>query len=478
MSYEPKLLTRSWEDNFLFELKPKEPWLAIFGLVLFVGMSLIVGGPVAIAAFPLGSLLVGWLLYRRYPILYCGFVWWLWFVGPLVRRIIDYRCGYLTPGPWTLTAALVTSISVLTLVKYLPRAYKYGGTFCTIAFVCCIYGWIISVVNDGFVDRGLFILLEWLGPVSFCFHLLVNWRDYPRYRQNIQRIFLWGTLALGIYGLIQYVFAPQWDRFWLEQIGTDGTLSFGIPEPFGIRVSSMMDAPQTFASMITVGLILLYSRERGRNLWANGIGYLSFLLSLARASWLGWLVSISVLFPSLKNKLKIRLLTSIFLVVLIILPVTTIEPFSTVISERFESFTDTEEDGSYEARLEGYSRLIGVAMGEYVGKGIKNPIEPDVELKTDFVVFDNGILTLLFSLGWIGGLPYTLSMLLPLAPIRQTYLKNNDLFVNATFAIIVGLLAQIMLKTINSSSMGMILWGFLGIGMSARNYYSYQNQQK
>lgn len=475
MNPQQKLSKKLW-DSDLLDFQPREPWLAILGLAFFVGLSLVAGGAIAIVTFPLGSLLVGWLLYSRYPLLYCGFTWWLWFAGSLVRRIIDYRCGYLTPGPWTLTATLVTSISVLSLIKYLPIAHKQNGVPFVIASSCCLYGWIISLVNDGFVDRGIFILFEWLAPIAFAFHILLQWRDYPRYRQNMQRTFVWGALIMGSYGIIQYIVAPSWDRFWINRIDELGTKSFGLPEPFGIRVSSMMDSPQSFAAMITACLLLVLSVQQSRNLWANGIGYLSFLLSLARSAWLGWFVSMFIFFQALKLQLKIRLLVSIFLGILMIFPVTRIEPFSTVISERIESFTNTETDTSYKARLGGYSQLIDLAATEFTGKGIKNPIEPDVDLKVNFVVFDNGILTLLFSLGWVGSTPYVLSIVLLVVQIRQSSLKNKDLVLSAAYALIVGSISQIFLKTITNGSMAMILWGFIGIGMCGQNYYLYLSQ--
>ncbi|MCG8363360.1 MAG: O-antigen ligase domain-containing protein, partial [Pseudanabaenales cyanobacterium] len=70
------------------------------GLVLFLALGFLIGaGRFLVLLFPLGSIVVGVFLYRRYPIFYVGFTWWLWFLGPLVRRLIDYQSGHLTYGP-------------------------------------------------------------------------------------------------------------------------------------------------------------------------------------------------------------------------------------------------------------------------------------------------------------------------------------------------------------------------------------------
>ena len=461
-------------NNLLFELQPIKAWRAILTMAVAIALSLLAGGSVAIITFPLASLAVGWLLYRRYPLLYCGFTWWMWFIGPLIRRIIDLRCGYLTPGPWLLTPVLVTSLSILTLLKHLPKAHKQGGLPFIIAACCTLYGYLLTLIEDGLSDQVIVVFLTWLVPICFGFHLFIHWQDYPRYRQNIQRTFLWGVLFMGFYGIVQYVLAPPWDGFWLAEIRRMGTLSFGIPEPFGIRVSSSMGSPQDFAATMTAGLILLFCIRGNQQLLATGFGYLSFLLSLARSAWLSWLVSTLIFFRALKSNLQIRMVIGMMLTALIILPVTTIEPFSTVIGERIASLSNTDTDSSFRFRLEAQNELIDYAMVEVVGLGISNPITPilDENSKDHYIVGDNGILVILFALGWIGGLPYTLSVVILILQIRLTCLRNRDLLLHATYAIILGIVSQIFFKTITDGAMGIILWGFIGIGMSARNYYS------
>jgi hypothetical protein len=86
--------------------------------------------------------------------------------------------------------------------------------------------------------------LEWLTPILFGFHLFIHWRHYPSYRQNIQRIFLWGVLVMGVYGVLQYLVAPEWDRFWLINVK-----AFGSAEPLAIRVFSTVNSPGPLQSL-------------------------------------------------------------------------------------------------------------------------------------------------------------------------------------------------------------------------------------
>lgn len=440
-----------------------------------IAISLLIGGPVAIVTFPLGSLALGWFLYRRYPLFYSSFTWWMWFVGPLIRRIIDLRCGYLTVGPWTLVPLLVTSFSILTLLKYLPQAHKLGRLPFVIAAATCLYSYLINLTAKGFVDLdyvfvGLF--LGYLGPIAFGFHLLIHWRDYPSYRQNLQRTFLWGILFMGFYGIVQYVLAPPWDVFWLKMIQAGGEAgSFGTPEPFGIRVCSSMDAAQPFASAMGSGLILLFSIHGSQQSWASGLGYFSLLFSLARSGWLSWLTGTLVFFRALKLNQKIRMVIGFAIAILIIVPILTIEPFSTVIGERIGTLGDTDSDGSLNARREAFNLLFGRALVAFVGYGMQSPIVPDITVQKGLVIGDNGILVLMLAFGLIGAGPYVMSLISSIFQIQQACLKNNDLVLQAAYAIILGQLSQVFFKNIFNGAFAMVLWGFIGIGMSGRNYY-------
>ncbi len=447
------------------------PWMVILGLVLFLGLFLLVGaGRILVLAFPLGSVVVGIFLYLRAPVLYVGFTWWLWFLGPLIRRLIDYQSGHLTYGPWILTPLLVTLISFATLVRHFPKSYKQDG----LPFILCLgsvfYGFLIALIENP-ANAAVNGLLSWLCPILFGFHLFINWRDYPSYRQNIQRTFLWGVLVMGAYGIWQYLVAPGWDSFWLTNIDN---LTYGSPEPLKIRVWSTMMVPQAFAAVMGAGLLLLFINQGNLRFVAAGVGYLAFLLSLARAGWLNWFAGLLLLVPSLKARLQMRLIISIIVAAIIILPLTTIEPFSTVISSRFESLSlsNVEDDVSYQARSEGLNELIGPALTEFVGGGLGSKLKSG---DSGIGAYDNGFLLMLFSLGWFGTIPYLGGIILLLFKLFQGSEGRFDPFASAARAIAVSsFLVQINLNAVTINAFAMVVWGFVGVGMAAHKYYLYQ----
>ncbi len=446
--------------------QPPLPWIAIagFSLVVILCLGAGLGGALRLI-FPAGSLVVGAFLYFRYPLLYIGFNWWIWFLAALVRRLIDLQAGYTEPSPVLLAPFLVSGLSLLTFVRELPRAMSGGGFPFVLCMIGIVHGTLAGFLNEEISPRSVIVaLLNWLTPLTFGFYLFANWRNFPAIRQITQRIFVWGVLVMGIYGVIQFLIAPAWDRTWLE-----GTLlqTFGTPQPLGIRVWSTMHSPQPFAVMMMAGLFMLFATKSPLKLPASGFGYLSFLLSLARSAWLSWFIGIAVFLPSLKPKFQMRLIVTLMAMMLLVLPLTTIEPFSTAISSRLQTFNSGTQDISYAERTQGYNKLLGEALTEFTGKGIGYVIK-DTSIGSN----DSGILTMLVNLGWVGTLPYLSGLVLLIVSILRSREAAFDPFVSASRAIALATFSQISLNNVMLQAFGMVLWGFIGLSAASRQYYA------
>lgn len=439
-------------------------WSAIGGLVLFTALCLLAGAAEILRlAYPAGAFAVGVLLYQRQPILYIGFAWWIAFLTPFVRRLIDLQSGWVEPSPVLLAPFLVMMVSGLTFVRYLPKSYQRGGLPFILSALGITYGLLVGLIKNS-PTAVVVPFLNWFAPLLFGFYLYANWRIYPLCRQNLQRVFLWGVLITGAYGIWQYLTAPEWDRFWLTNTGA---LAFGIPEPLGMRVFSTMNSPGPFAMVMMAGLLLLFAHQNPLRFVAAGTGYLAFLLSLVRSAWLGWVVGILTFLPSLKPRFQMQLIVTVLVISICVLPLANLEPFSEVIGPRVESFFNTKEDVSLNERLEGYDDTLIQALVEIPGNGFGFVIEHDVLGSND-----SGILTLLFTLGWFGTIPYLGGILLLLFSMFQNPQARLDPFVSAARSISVGAFAQIGLGNPTLALSGMVFWTFVGVAIASQQYYT------
>jgi hypothetical protein len=330
-----------------------------------------------------------------------------------------------------------------------------------------LYAFLTGLIQNSTVTA-ITEFLSWVSPIFFGFHLSTCWRDYPQYCQSIKKTFLWGVLVMGAYGIYQYLVAPDWDRLWLSNVDA---VAFGNPEPLGIRVWSTMHSPQPFAAAMMPGLILLFANRGSLRFAAAGVGYLSFLLSLARSGWVSWLLGVLIFIPSLKAHLQMRIIMSILIAALFVIPLVTIEPFFSVINSRLESLSDAN-DGSLQGRLTGYANYVELILTQYVGKGLGS------EMAFGMGSRDSGILTMLYSLGWVGTIPYLVGIVLLLLKIFQVPEKRFDSFVSAYIAISIGSFAQIGFNIATSGIIGTVLWGFLGMVIAAHKYYLNQRTKE
>jgi hypothetical protein len=464
------------ESHFFPQERSLQGWLAISGFLLLSVVSYFAGAAALLRlVYPVTALAVGIFLYLRHPILYIGFTWWIWFLTPLAARLVDYRIGWDPTRQMLIAPYLVVFVTIATFLRHSPRASTQGAMPFVLAFIAVFYGFLIGLVHNSPlpVVRGL---LDWLSPILFAFHLFINWRDYPSYRQNIQRIFIWAVLLLSIYAIYQFVVAPEWDRYWL--IESKMYTSAGSPEPFGMRVWSTLHSPGPFASLMQTGLLLVFTSSGTLILPASAVGYLSFLLTQVRTSWLGWLLGIVMIFGSVKAHLQMRLMAMILIIIMSVIPLTNIEPISDVVTNRLETFSQLEKDTSFNERSESYERNLNLALSNVLGNGLGNIWTLNEKTgELEVFVLDSGILDMFFTLGWVGAIPYLAGFMLIIFSVFQYAEARFDTFVSTARAISITFCVQLVGYSTMIGLSGMIMWGFLAMAMAAHKYYQHQNTQ-
>jgi hypothetical protein len=451
------------------EQRASERWFAI---LLAAGLSC-----VAVAALwltgrsellriviPAAAFFVGVVLYFNAPVRYVEYTLWLWFLTPLVRRLVDWRFGYVDPNFVLLAPLLVSGIGGLSLLRR-NRAQKPR---IPAPFILCgaaiLYAGAINTIRYPSAQT-VYGFADWLCPLLFGLHFYLNWADYDRHRAAVIRTFLIGVPVMGLYGIYQFVSPPAWDRFWLTNVRAESLASsFGTAEPFLIRVWSTMNGPGVFANMMTVGLLLLLVVRSPLRVPASVSGYLSLLLSAVRTAWLSWAVGLVVILKSANPRAIARLALSIALLLILVLPLASNSDMAGIISRRADTFADLSRDGSFRDRLNMYKVLAIDALESPFGIGFGG--------RTDVNGFplDSGILATIFALGWGGTLLYSLGML-ALFPALGRLTGTGDLFSTASKGIVIATLAQVVGGNIFVSATGAVLWLFAGLGLAARKQH-------
>jgi len=449
-------------------------WAAILGLIALVAGALAAGASgVLTYLYPAATLVVGALLYWHRPALYLGFTWWLWFLTPEVRRLVDYQQGWNPVNPIMLAPYLVAGLASFALLYHLPklqlsRLFPFG-----LIFLGLFYAYGVGAYRSGTLNA-TYDLLSWAVPVLFAFYLAVHWHAYADHRRAIQRTFVWGILVMGLYGLVQYFNPPAWDRYWMENAPMG---SIGYPEPFEVRVFSTSNSPGTFAYIMMAGLLLTLSGG-GLLRWPAAVaGYASFLLSLLRAAWGGWIMGLLFMIAQ-RGRFRLRLTATVLVMGLIAWPLVTFGPIAETVDERLQTVTELEEDTSFNQRLAFYAEFAPTAFfnpeGEGLGStGLATKLSTAGGELGQFADFDSGLMNIPFVLGWPGALLYVTGLVWLLSYALRSGRSGSDLFAAASRGIVVAMLTQLVfVNALVGLSAGMVFWSFLGSSLAARSYHA------
>ena len=454
----------SSRGNYLDYLPPA----ALIGLVGVTALGIVGGGAnVLQLAFPVLAVGVGALWLWRRPVGYLSYTWWLWFLTPAVRRLLDNQSGYTETSLVMVAPFLVSCLAALSIFLNLHRfPSRYRLPFALI-LLGLLYAYGVGVLL-GSVFSATFDLLNWLAPVVLGAYLLVTPHLFEGQRRAVQQTFVWGVLLMGLYGLYQFLVMPVWDSYWMTNADM---VSIGTPFPYEVRVFSTLNSPGPFAAVMMAGLLLLL-RSPGVLRWgAAAVGFASFLLSLVRSAWGGWVVGLLVLASQLPNRERTRLILTLMVVGVAALPLLRVGPIAESVNTRFESLDNISSDSSYRARLTLYTDMASFLIRNPLGLGMGSTgVATDLNDEGGGVLnLDSGVIAVPYTFGVLGTLYYAggVLWLFGLALARLSHLGT---FGTTCLSIAVAGLSQVVFGNAWVGVMGVILWFFLCLTLSSHEH--------
>jgi hypothetical protein len=458
--------------------EPRDPMRSVSPVfvfsVCFAALAAIwmVGNPrIVRVAIPGLFFMVALCLYFVRPVLYVQYTLWIWFLTPLLRRLVDLRFGYMESNVVLLAPFLATAVAGLTLI--LPATqnrWRIPKVFilCTLGIV---HGFVIGMLLNPSAEA-VYGLLNWLSPLLFGLHIYFNWSRYRQYQKAICNTFLMGAFVLGLYGLFQFFAPPAWDTYWLTNVQYQSlNPAFGQPEPFAIRVWSTLHSPTPFANVMMAALFLLLVVRSPLKFPAAVAGGLSFLLSMVRTAWVSWFAGLFFIL----RKTQLRLLVQIVVIALLLLvalwPLASDPRVSPVIGDRIKTFTDLGHDESALARLNMYKKLGAEILDHPFGFGLSNmTIIQNIPI-------DSGLVLTAFSLGWTGTLLFLFGIV-SLYLSRYRINSDHDEFIRVGRAILFAFLLELLSFNIFVNVTGLIFWMFIGLELGAFQFATFEQSQQ
>jgi hypothetical protein len=436
-------------------------WALIAFPVLTIALLLSPGIRLLVFFFPVIAVLLAAYLYRRNLAGYVSLVCWLWFLTPMVRRVLDYRVpGWTQPTPVQLAPPLAVCVPLLWLIADWRRVLQRRAAPLLCIVAVCIYATFLGLLN--FPPRLVFQdLLTWVAPLVFAFTLCWHSDQAIELFQAFEKAFLYGLLVVGGYGVAQFFFLPGWDAFWMRWVNMD---SIGNPEPKEVRVFSTMNGPQILASFLAVGLIIAFS-SRLRIRWvAIPMGLLCLVLSLARSGWVAAVAGTLYLLWHLPQRQRFRLMVAAILAAVVMIAALQNPDLQQVMSQRFDTLSDVKNDTSFMDRAESYRALFAGFLDNPFGLGMGATPAASEATNQHFVhggwagdLGDSTVAMIMTTMGLVGGL-VLLGSFLPLGRNLFVGASVEVAYTRTMRAVFIAMVAEAALDGIISGPTGFLTW--------------------
>jgi len=437
---------------------------AVLGGLMFVAAWMKSPHLLAVGFAPMATLIAIYL-FRYHPALYISFNWWVWILTPFARRFIEIKSGYLTTSPILLAPYLVTLPCLLTLLVHAPKLMRRQLVPFALCFASLCYAYIVGIVSTG-IAAASYGLLVWFVPLLLGFHLAMQWDIYPTVRAIMRKTLVLTVLLMGVYGVYQFVRPLPWDLFWIYAAHMT---VLGNPQPMQFRVFSTLNSPAPFAVIMMASLLVVVSQRSKLSWLAMGAGATALLLTTVRTAWLAWAFGFLIFAWYVPFRSISRIVFPLLSLVVVVCVVTAFTPLGDVIMKRFQSFGTLHDDFSLHERANLYAaitdRVLNTPMGEGMGgTGRAATMSQGTALQN----MDSGLLDIVFSLGWFGGLVFVVGLVglvgfaINVREVRGDYF---DLSLRAA-----ALATLSILPSFNSlvGVDGIVFWGFLGLCIARR----------
>ena len=422
-----------------------------------VGPSL---GSLSRPLFMLGCAAAGWYAWQRSPGAHLQAVLFLFAFSPFVRRLVDLSAGYDPNGIMLAGPLLAIMAPAPRLIELIDGRRTPSRQIAPILVVGTSVAYAIALsMFQGDWLQAASGSLKWIAPLVYA-AVLAEGVDRDEMMDAATSAFLVILPIIGLYGILQYVNPPEWDRYWMEM---STIMSAGQPKPFEVRTFSMMNGPASFATFTAAGLLLIgFLRRNWLSLLLTAPAIVAFLLSLYRTAWLSLAAGILFcIFFAVTRRRAAFALAFLFAAVVIVLATT---PFASVIDNRLATLMQGSQDGSAQERLGEFVTLWARRDSMLFGAGFTTV---DVGVAGSMSV-DGMIISAWLTMGIVGGIVCLFGLIWAAVNAIRAAWRDLDAKAVVIGALACGALVQLPLADIASGELGFLFWTFATLALADR----------
>lgn len=411
--------------------------------------------------YVLGSVAIAVWLARHRPVATIEFSLWLWILGPQVRRMVDVSTAYYHDPSYILIAAPLASLVLSPHIRTLRwQGLRRPVRPLLMAVAAITVGYAVGAVQIG-LRPATGALLLWLVPPLLGLQAIAVGDDHDELAAAVERVFVWGTLIVGIYGIVQFSAVPTWDAFWMNNAPI---ASIGAPHPFEVRVFSTLNSPGPLATFLAAAVLYLTSARHAMRVPAQVAGLMCLALSMVRTAWLATLLGLVFVMTAGRSRARVTALTALALVAVAILQVS--GPVEQAIVDRIDESREGSQDDSFVARLALHEEMVPALVDDVAGRGLgASGVAARLgDATTGIVDLDSGLLDFAFTLGLPAALFALAAIGMGGAELARTGLRRGVLPVGVVAAGLSVLLQMLGGNTLTGIG-GVVFFLVWGVGL-------------
>ncbi len=312
-------------------------------------------------------------------------MWW-YTLGALVLCVVNSELRRICEWRFIPISSMLPLLPFLAVIPHV-WSLTYGGGWQRLPRPLLIAAWLwlgafgygltIAVVSGNILSSS-YTFASFVLPIGIGLWVAADRTPFARAYARITSLLFALTTVVSAYGIVQYVVAPEWDCLWLRGAMAEGALSFGRPEPFAIRVFSMLPSPGPFGTFMAIMLLLALPQLSIRRPWLLAqlpVWFVAFGLSLDRSGWLvfafGAIVYLA-LTPRRGPLLAAAAISGALIVGFTLLLPAAVgnDTIMNTLNARFSTFSDLDRDRSSNDRRFLYDSSVAMIAQAPLGRGL------------------------------------------------------------------------------------------------------------
>ncbi|MCC6730578.1 MAG: O-antigen ligase family protein [Chthonomonadales bacterium] len=325
-------------------------------------------------------------------------------VTPEVRRVSDWLEGVFNSlSPISLAPTIASMALLIPVIKHGAGISGRLRGLMVLFGLALGYGLILGMRSNG--EGALLDLANYGCPALMIPYITARRRDEATWDRWVSALACMAVLV-AVYGWIQFLVAPAWDVFWMEQAPIS---SIGQPEPYKIRVFSTLNSPGPTGAFLAAALAPMLLERRWRGFFgAAGVVLVATALgiTLNRTAWLSAAVCVVAYVATSTGRTRWRTALSVMAAGVCLYFLVPLLPGGDTISSRAQTFGKLGTDTSARARTGFLQAWLSVFEDEPLGRGLgavgvvgKVATGGDAAQYQDF---DNGFIAIAFTFGILG----------------------------------------------------------------------------